>query len=206
MTLPITTVAEIKLLGGNTSSSSDPLLSSLLAQTLTAIGEFCNRTFPSNSFTEYRDGNGGTRMLMANYPLAGVSSVTINGVAVAQSTGFNSAGWSYNVGTRSLIMRGGVRFAQGQRNVVITGVAGFGDDAGLIPWPSDLKHAVQVIVLTRFNERTTYGINSKSLAGESVNYGDSASASSSSRKNPGFPAAARVVLANYQNTVPETGT
>ena len=205
MVQAITTVAEIKALAGITTSNGDTVLASLLAQTVAAIGEFCNRDFVSRTVIGYRDGNDATRMMLANYPVVSISSVLINDVAIPQSTGYYSPGWFCNIGTRALLLRGGSRFTRGQRNVVIASVAGYGDDAGLIPWPADLKEAVQVIVLTRFNERTTYGINSKSLAGESVNYGDSASASSSSRKNPGFPAAARVVLANYQNTVPETG-
>ena len=205
MVQAITTTAEIKTLGGITSSNNDALISALLAQTLTAIGEFCNRNFISSTFTEYRDGNGSTRMLLANYPILSITSVTVDDVALPQGAGVLTAGWVGNRGTRALLLRGGHSFTKGQRNVVITGTSGYGDDGALILWPSDLKHAVQIIVLTRLNERTTYGINNKSLAGESIDYGDSASASSSSRKNPGFPAAARVVLANYQNVVPETG-
>lgn len=205
MAQAITTAAEIKALGAITSTNADSLLNVLIPQCVQAMGSFCNRQFTSATHTEYRDGNGGTRIMLANYPVIAVTSVNIDGVDIPQSTGFNSPGFFAAPGSRALLLRGGYRFNAGQCNVVITLSAGYGDDGNVSPWPADLKLALQMFVLTRYNERTTYGISSKALAGESVSLGGGG-ASGGAAKGDGLTSAARSTLEQYLNTIPESGT
>lgn len=198
---PICTVQDIKALGGITSTANDALLTALLVQCLQAIGAFCNRTFNSRDIIEYRDGNDSTRMLLANYPITAVASLTIDGVSIPPSVN-NGPGYWFPQGGRALMLRN-YAFTRGQRNVVIDLTAGYGDAAGVAPWPDDLKLALQMYVLTRFNERTRLGIGSKGLAGESITFTDSPSGTSSS--SGGIPSAAKDILFNYLNVLPESG-
>jgi hypothetical protein len=206
MTTPITTLQAIKEFAGIANNNQDSIITALMPQCLMAIGNYCNREFASASETEYRDGNGASRMLMVNYPLTAVSSVTVDGVAISPSVN-GTMGYFYVPKSRNLILVG-YKFTQGLRNVRVALTAGYGDASGpsgsdICPWPADLVLAYTSYLVTRLRERTRLGIGSQSLAGESVTYTDSPSGTSSG--SMGIPAASRVILDNYANMVPETG-
>lgn len=202
---PINTLADIKTFAGITDMNKDAVITSLLDPCLMAIGNFCNRTFQSQNVSEYRDGNSAARMLMANYPITQLTSLIIDGVTIPLA--FGSNGYTVIPKSRTIILTG-YKFTRGLRNVQVQMTAGFGDGSGqggadICPWPSDLKLAHAMYVVTRLNERSRLGIGSKTLAAESVTFTDGPSGTSSGSQ--GIPAAARVILENYMNTVPETG-
>lgn len=206
MTTPITTLAAIKAFAGISGTNQDAAISALMPQCLSAIGNYCNRDFTSTAEVEYRDGNDAARMLMANYPLTAVASVIIDGRSVPLSVN-GTSGYFYVPKSRNLILIG-YKFTRGLRNIQIALTAGFGDASGptgsdICPWPDDLVLAYTSYLVTRLRERTRLGIGSQSLAGESVTYTDGPSGTSSG--SMGIPAASRVILDNYVNTVPETG-
>lgn len=201
MTKPIATLDDIKTYTGITTNNQDALLKSLIPGCLAAIGAFCNRVFPNRTVTEYRDGNGSSRMQLANYPVTSFSSLTIDGRTIPASVN-GGPGYVVFPGTRRIVLNG-YTFFYGNRNVVMTFNAGFGDDAGVCPWPDDLKLALIMFVVTRAKERDRLGIGSKGLAGESVSFSDATSGTSGGSQ--GIPSAARIVLENYINVVPEGG-
>lgn len=198
---PITTVAEFKDYAGITSVNQDALIASLIEPCTAAIGAYCNRPFSSASVTEYRDGNGSTRMQLAHYPITNFGSLFIDGREIPKAVG-GGAGYVAVPGSRVLVLIG-YRFTQGVRNVVASFVAGYGDEAGVAPWPDDLKMAAHLYMLTRIRERERIGVGSKALAGESVSFVDATSGTSG--RSGGVPSAAAGILKNYANTVPETG-
>jgi hypothetical protein len=198
----ITDLASVKSLIGKTDANSDAVFAQIIAAASTALGNYCNLNFDEHEFIEDRDGNGAGRMMLANYPIAAIHTVTINGAAVGASNGLPSGrGWRARVGSRAVMLDGGARFAEGHRNVTITGTAGYG---GVNPWPADLSYAANIWVAARYAERQRYGgVSSKSLAGESIGYTQPDPATGSA--STGIPAAAKLILQNYMNTVPESG-
>jgi hypothetical protein len=202
-TSPITTVADFKAYAGISNTNQDSLIASLIPQAQLALGNFCNRAFPSQNITEYRDGAGSRRMLMVNYPITAVSSVYVDGVSIPLSTNPPvGAGYSFPPLGRAIYMQG-FAFSRGIRNCVISLTAGYGDAGNLAPWPDDLVLACHMYMQTRLQERARLGIGSKALAGESITYADAGSGTNGSSQ--GIPAAARLILENYLNTVPENG-
>ena len=201
MAVAIVTKSDVKLYAGITTTNQDALIDSLIPASLTAIGSFCNRDFSyQSSVTEYRDGNDSKRMQLANYPICLVSSVYIDGFLIPKSSNRGS-GWVANPGSRTLFLLG-YRFDRGIRNVEVNLSCGFGDDGGVNPWPADLQNALCMYIITRIKERERLGVGSKSLAGESVGF---EATSGTSGGSLGIPSAAKNVLENYLNTVPETG-
>lgn len=198
---PITTVAEFKAYAGITSANQDALIASLIEPCVAAIGAYCNRPFSSASVTEYRDGNGSTRMQLAHYPITSFSSLIIDGKDIPRSVN-GGPGYVAILGSR-VVMLVGYKFTASIRNVVASFVAGYGDEAGAAPWPDDLQMAAHLYMLTRIRERERIGVGSKALAGESVTFVDATSGTSG--RSGGVPSAAAGILKNYANTVPETG-
>ena len=202
-TTPITTVDAFKAYAGITNTNQDALIVTMIPQAQMALGNFCNRDFASETVTEYRDGNGSRRMLMAHYPLTAVSAVYVDGVSIPLSPNPPvGAGYSFPPLGRAIYMQN-YAFNMGMRNCVITLTAGYGDAGNLAPWPVDLVLACHMYIQTRLQERTRLGVGSKTLAGEAITYADAGSGTNGSSQ--GIPAAARLILENYINTVPENG-
>lgn len=206
MTTPIATLADIKLFAGIDNTNQDAVIQQLMPECLSAIGNYCNRSFETVTTVEFRDGNSARRMLLVNYPIVAMISLTVDGSNVPLSTN-GQAGYFAVPKSRTLVLNG-YSFNQGFRNIQISLTAGFGDAMGpngsdINPWPADLKLAYMSYLLTRLRERSRLGIGSQSLAGESVTYTDGPSGTSSGSQ--GIPAASRVILQNYMNSIPETG-
>lgn len=203
---PIATRDDIKEFGGFTGTNLDALIDSLMGPCLTAIGNFCNRDFTAVTTTEYRDGNEASRMLLAHYPIAQITRVQIDQSIITVSTS-GSNGYFFIPRGRTVILVGN-RYGRGLRNIQIDLTAGYGDGikpggGDINPWPEDLKLAYMMYITTRIKERSRLGIGSQSLAGQSISYTDGPSGTSSGSQ--GIPAAARTILENYVNTVPENG-
>lgn len=203
MTTPLATLQDVKTYAAITSANLDTVINQLLPTSLVAIGAYCNRIFQSQQMTEYRDGNDASRMLLVNYPITSFQSLTIDGITIPASV---NLGPGYFFAGRALVLRG-YKFTRGLRNVVIQYTGGYGDASGvngadLAPWPSDLKMAYMMYVVTRMKERERLGVGSMSLAGQSVTFDATSGTSGGSQ---GIPSAAKLILDNYANTVPESG-
>ena len=184
-------LAEMKVYAGVTSTGSDDILQSLLDASTPALEAYCNRKLAFDQFTDYLSGTGKTSITLANYPLADVSSLVVDGQTISRAVG-RGDGYYFPPGGRRLFLRGRV-FSQGVANVAVTYTAGY-DLA-----PDDLKLAVKTWVQARFKERTRIGEASKTLAGESITFNNWQS-------GDGMPSAAKAILKNYMNFVPMSGT
>lgn len=179
--IDLVTLADVKAYIGS-SGIDDQLLTRLVTASSQYIQSWLNRTFASAAYTETRDGNGGQRMLFANYPVTAVSSLTIDGIAIPLSTSPLIPGYVFS---STGIMLRSYTFTQGFQNVVI------GYTAGYATVPEDIRQACIDMVALKYRQRDRIGINSKTLAGEAVTF-----------NTDDMPANVKTILGNYKKVVP----
>lgn len=199
----IATLDEVKTYIGLSGTASDTLLGLLTAGVLPAMGAYCNRVFQSTLVQGYRDGNGASRMQLAQYPITSVSTVKVDNVVIPAQPSPGQAGYFFQPHGRSLALDS-YDFGRGNLNVYLSYTGGYGDGAGpggadIEPWPADLKLAYLIIATTWYRKKANYGVSSKSLAGESISVSDSTGTGALA----GIPAEARSILENYMNVIPE---
>jgi len=163
-------------------STDDALLTRLILACSGAIEAWLNRTIAATNYTWTGAGTGSSRLLLPNYPVQSVASLTVDGVAVLPSAGYGLAGYAFD--EFGLWRIGGV-FTRGVRNVVVTYNAGFATV------PPEIEQACIATVALRYRERERIGHASKSLAGETVAF-----------TIVDFPAEVKTLLRNYRKVVP----
>jgi hypothetical protein len=118
-------------------TNDDTLLSRLISQVSRSITNITNRPgfLPAN-YTEVGNGIGGTRLMLRNWPVISVASVTIGGHAIPASSAL-IAGQTYQRGwildpsdsnpadTMQAISLRGWEFWPGQQNVIVSYTAGY---------------------------------------------------------------------------------
>jgi hypothetical protein len=121
------------------------------------------RTIAAANYVEIQDGNGGQTIIPGNSPLISVSALTIDGTAVAVSTGYGVQGYFIAgnvVRLRSQYVSSGVG------NVSISYRAGY----ELSAIPSEVRQAVVEVAGLMYRERTRVGQQSANISGESVTF------------------------------------
>jgi len=114
--------------------ANDNLLIAMINAASTAIESHLGHPVINTTITdEYHDGDGSTDLLLKYMPVASVTTITIDDVAV---TGYTLEG---EIG--SIYLEEG--FSAGRRNVKITYVAGHGANRGALP-----KDIVQAAIIT----------------------------------------------------------
>ena len=145
-----------------------------------AVG-YCERNLAGiQTYTWTGNGNGGRNIFLPEGPVVSVLSVTQDGTAVPPSAGSPNCGWIQTDHGVSYI---GGHFRRGVQNITVQYTAGWayaftpgssgpaGDTiAGL---PGDLRWAVVETVALRFKRRTSLGMNSQGLAGQSTSFDNS---------------------------------
>ena len=119
-------LADVQTYIGTTDNSTAAVIEQLIENASAFIERYCNRTFAVTSYTETRNGNNRARMMLNNAPIVAVSSVSIEGVVIPQSTGAQVAGWVAD--THTLYLRAGSGFSifpEGVQNVAVSYTAGF---------------------------------------------------------------------------------
>lgn len=166
MPTQLATLTQVKEYIGNSADNTDD---ALLTRLITAVSELiersCNRVFGSTVYSEARDGNGLDFMVFSNRPVITVSSITVDGVTIPQSTNHAVAGWVLANGWK-VALRGGYTFRQGIQNVSMIYTAGFASV------PADVVQACCLMVGLFYKERDRMGINSKSVGGENISFTD----------------------------------
>src|ERR1700691_3911668 len=133
--LDLTTLANVK------AWQSPPLISTtddvLLARLVTAASSFIlnyqqRPMLPSRLYTELRDGEGGTTMVLRQWPVTSVTAVTIDGIAVAAANrAAPSPGWllepwdGLSAGQPQKLSLIGYRFVRGPQNISVSYAAGY---------------------------------------------------------------------------------
>lgn len=174
--------ADLRAYLGADLPDEDDMLQRLLDAAWTAMETWCNRSFASGTYAEMRDGANTDRIMLGQFPVTAVSSVTVDGAPLAAWSATQPVGYAFD--EQSLLYIGG-RFARGRRNVVVTYTAGYAS------MPADLVQANIEAAALKYRQKDNVGWSSKSLAGESI-----------SLVVTDFPSSVRSLLVNYRRVAP----
>lgn len=159
--MALTTLDSVKAWLGVSSATDDALLARLVSASSAYVETWLNRSILSATYSDTRDGNGRTRMMLPQAPVTAISSVTVDGVAVPAATTATMSGYVF---TETSVGLRGYTFTSGMNNVVIQYTAGFD------VVPTDVEQAVIELIGRRYKERDRIGLVSKGLAGETITY------------------------------------
>jgi hypothetical protein len=166
-----------------TTTADDALLTRLITAASQFIQSWLNRSIASATYTDTRNGTGGTRLFLRNRPVTAVSSLSVDGVAIAASDPPPlGAGYLFDDSSVYLI---GSCFSKGAQNVVVQYTAGYAAT------PPEIEQACIALVALRYKERDRIGQASKNLGGEVVSF-----------QQKDMPADVATVLDQYRNVVP----
>lgn len=179
----LTTTAAVKAYMGLTIAGDDALIASLVSAYSTWVRSWTNRDFTVQTYDMVRSGRGQVVMLTPQYPITGVTSVTVDGISIPAAAAFGKYGFRYT--DRMVVMDGGACFTIGSANVEIVYSAGYATI------PADIAQAVNELVALRYKLRDKLEWSSKSLAGETVTL-----------NTRDMPASVATLLRQYQNNVP----
>ncbi len=140
-------------------TADDALLQRLVTAASGFIHTWLDRDLTQQSYSETRDGTGGTRLALANTPVTAVTSLAIDGVAIPPMPDTVSPGYGFSA--TQLVLRG-FAFTRGVRNIAVTYTAGYAAT------PPEVEQACIELVALRYRERERIGHVSKSLGGETV--------------------------------------
>ena len=154
-------------------SSRDVSLAAVLAAVEISAEAYIGRKLLKQEYIEQYNGNGKNSLVLNQYPVVEIAEVQINGKTVQD--------WRHD---NWLLMRE-AGFSKGLRNVQVRYSAGYDT------LPADFCDAVLQIAAQRIFEINNKGVQSKSLAGETITY-------SSFSQSDGMPPAALSILKRYK--------
>jgi hypothetical protein len=153
----LVTLADVKAyLGGDLQSNDDGVLARLITAASAYFVTACARPIWAQSYSELYDGKGGDRLYLRQTPVIGVTSLSIDGISIQQSSVFHQAGWRLNGNVISLF---GQWFRRGTANVAVTYTAGYATP------PADVAEAVMELVGLRYRGKDRLGKLSESMGG-----------------------------------------
>jgi hypothetical protein len=168
--------------------TDDALLCRLITAASQFIQTWLQRQIAPSDYQEVRDGTGGQRLALANFPVTAVLSLTIDGLTIppAPANGGFTAGYVFS--PAELALRGYV-FTRRAQNVIVTYTAGYAAT------PPDVAQACIELVCQRYRERVHIGEAGRALGGnEIVTYSQS-----------DMSADVRTLLAQYRLVAPVSG-
>jgi hypothetical protein len=157
----LSTLANVKQWLNVTGSVDDALLARLLTSVSNFIQSWLNRTIAATVYTETLDGVGGQYLMLPNYPVTAVASLSINGTALAASASVSAPGYffdDYGVHLR------GYTFPR------LPGCVDITYTAGLPSIPVEIEQACVELIALRYAGRARPGVTSRSIGGESVSF------------------------------------
>jgi hypothetical protein len=178
----LTTLAAVKAYAGVAGSTDDAMLGALVTSYSQFVRTWLNRDLLRTTYSVRMSGHGGYSVLLPQYPVRAIGSLTIEGVIITAQLSWGATGYYFD-DTRLYLE--GYQFTKGRGNVLIT------FDAGLDAVPVDLAQAVNELVGLRYATRDKQGWSSKTLAGETV-----------SLVTKDMPDSVRTVLRQYQRVAP----
>ena len=167
--------------------TDDATLTRLIGAVSDFFESYTDRTFASTSQTYTFSGRGGPTIVLPDYPVSAVSSVTIDGSPLAARASVGAAGWVL-VPPNTLALDGGnagPRFTRGIANVSVAYTAGYSTI------PADLAHACLEACASWYKRRSRVDEASKSIQGEVISF-----------STDELPKAARSVLDLYRRGWP----
>ncbi|MGC2696009.1 MAG: hypothetical protein WA738_09475 [Candidatus Angelobacter sp.] len=155
------TLADLKAWLPNQGNNDDFTLQSLITNASLQVLQYINRPHilasVLGSLTEAYDGNDSDRLLPHQFPIASVTSVTIDSVPIQQATSPVTAGFLWDA--RRVLLRG-FRFCRGLQNVQISYTAGYPSV------PLDLRQAAIEAFALSYRQRVRIGEKSNSMSGQ----------------------------------------
>ncbi len=151
-------LADVKTYLGITETTTDAVLTALIANASTLIESYCNRVFLTATYTETRNGGGGPKLLLLNAPITAVSSVTVEGYAVPAAPDAISPGYLFD--QQVLYIRPGgnpCEFNRGIQNVTVSYTAGFATV------PPDVNQACVELIASKYAKRNRIDKKSETL-------------------------------------------
>jgi hypothetical protein len=126
------TLADVKAWLGRSDANSDAVLASLIARTSRQIQSYLRRgLLLPRDVTELRDGTGGATLVLRNWPVVSIASLTIGRRAIPARDAPGTAGWTLEPwdgvppGRAQTLSLEGFRFARGALVVEIVYRAGY---------------------------------------------------------------------------------
>lgn len=154
-------------------NEQDEVLQQLLTAVWSAVETHLGRKLIQAAYAEQYNGNGKAALVLRHYPVVQIDEVHINGQQVQD---WRNDDW--------LLIRD-CGFPKGLRNVAVRYTAGYAE------MPADLSEAVLVIAMQRVSDWENKGVQSKSLAGETITF-------ASFSQSDGIPPAAFAILERYK--------
>ena len=185
----LTTLENVRAYLGLAVTSDDVLLTRLIAAASAWIQTFTNRVFAVAPYTEVVDGNGTARLMVRNYPIVALTSVTCaeDGVAIDPA--------SLVAGVRTVTLVPTTTYTPsltyrrawplGKSNITVVYTAGYATP------PMDIEEACIEIVALRYREKDRVGASSTNVHGESVTF-----------SVMDVPASVKTILRNWRDVVP----
>lgn len=155
----------------------DVALQRLITGCSAFMQRYMQRAIPATSYKHSADGPGSTFMVVKNYPITRVSSVTVDGVVVPLS--------NISFDERTIYLDGAYRFNRGRNNIALRYTAGY-DEV-----PFDLAQACIETVALRWRERDRIGMVSKAVGTETTAF-----------SLVDFPKQVQTLMDTYKNVVP----
>jgi hypothetical protein len=175
---------------GQNTPAADPVVDRLVDAASEVIRSYCNRDIDSKAYPETRNGNGGTALMLSQYPVTAVASVTVDGVTIPARPTVTSSGWVLDTLTDygpGIVRLDGYSFSKGVQNVVVNYTAGYASDS----IPADIIQACVEIAADMKRRGPRVGEVSKNLQGQVVAY---------SQKD--IPAQVKMILDQFRRVAP----
>jgi hypothetical protein len=145
-TIPVdTTLADTYTTGGVV-GISDPLLGRMITSVSAFVETWLNRTIPSASYSENRNGPGGSVLPLDNFPILSVQTLSVDGLVIPPRPALGSpvatgVGFGFGVGPAGYVFDDGAlyisgwTFNRGWQNVAVSYTAGYqiSDEPHTIP-------------------------------------------------------------------------
>lgn len=178
---------DLKTWLGVTGTGQDGMLTRLITAASAFIESWLSRTVAVTDYTETRDGNNTMRLMLRHYPVAAITSVSIDGVAIGAAGSAIENGYVFD--DKQVLLRG-YRFTHGYQNVTIVYSAGLSSNAPN-DVPGDLQQACIELAALKYRRRMNEGNSSKSIQGETVAF-----------VTADMPKPVATLLSQYRNVVP----
>lgn len=159
------------------------------------IADFCSRSIVLATFSEIYDGRDMPRLMLRNYPIVAVTSLSIYGVA--QSLATSPYGPGYTFANRSVDLQGGAVFTRGLGNIAISYQAGFATI------PADIQMACLDWLKASYLTRTQQtGLVSHRAGDTEEKFAPGGAVTTLKDSVVPMPATVFATLSQYQNNVP----
>jgi hypothetical protein len=151
-----------------TTTTDDGLLRTLADTANAEIAKALQRNILTASYTQTRNGTGTARLMLPNFPVTAVASVTLVGPPSQPNAGapaqLLTLGVDYTFDAYGLVLYHGAKWPKGTQNVAVVYTAGYNS------MPADLIHAASKVGALRYRELERLGQKSKVIDTENITF------------------------------------